>query len=332
MIRFAIVGSGWRSEFYARVAKALPEKFEITAWLCRNTEKVERLRKEYGVYTTINEDEVVNSKPDFIVSAVNKTSMSEVVLYWAEKGIPVLSETPAALTKDAIRTINNGISQGLKIQVAEQYFLTPKIKACIDIMESGLIGAPVSLSLSAMHDYHAASTARRMLNTGLSQVRITGKAFSVKVTNTKTRYETLTDGKITENIEKHLVLEYENGQVCFYDFMSEQYRSPIRNQYINLRGTRGEIVNDTVYYLGEDNIEKVKKLEVINEFADRGLSEGETAVANIMFGMKKYADKGIEIYPMAEALYDSYIAILMSEAAQKEYTTVCGSYKDILIL
>ncbi len=28
----------------------------------------------------------------------------------------------------------------------------------------------------------------------------------------------------------------------------------IRNRYLNIRGTRGEIINDKLYYLNEDNI------------------------------------------------------------------------------
>ena len=43
-VRFAVVGSGWRSFFYIRIAKALPEIFELTALLCRSREKADRVR------------------------------------------------------------------------------------------------------------------------------------------------------------------------------------------------------------------------------------------------------------------------------------------------
>ena len=49
-VRFAVVGSGWRSFFYIRIAKALPEIFELTALLCRSREKADRFRREYGQY------------------------------------------------------------------------------------------------------------------------------------------------------------------------------------------------------------------------------------------------------------------------------------------
>lgn len=329
MIRFAVIGSGWRSLFYVRIARALPDMFELTALLCRGQEKADRIQKEYGIHTTTSEDEVIVSKPDFVVSAVNKSSMSDVVRYWAAKGIPVLSETPAGLDIDTLKAIRQDVENGARIQVAEQYFLYPSIKAVIDECKSGTIGEPVSLTISAMHDYHAASVIRRMLDTGLEDVTVTGKTFSMKVTDTRTRYEVLTEGRVVEKEEKHLIMEYADGKTAFYDFMSDQYRSPIRNRYINLRGTRGEIINDTVYYLDKDNLAACKILDITNPYGYAGLSEDEAAITGILLGMKEYVDKGKEVYPMDEALYDAYMGILMCEAGKPGYKQVKGSFGDI---
>ena len=329
MIRFAVIGSGWRSLFYVRIARALPDMFELTALLCRGQEKADRIQKEYGIHTTTSEDEVIVSKPDFVVSAVNKSSMSDVVRYWAAKGIPVLSETPAGLDIDTLKAIRQDVENGARIQVAEQYFLYPSIKAVIDECKSGTIGEPVSLTISAMHDYHAASVIRRMLDIGLEDVTVTGKTFSMKVTDTRTRYEVLTEGRVVEKEEKHLIMEYADGKTAFYDFMSDQYRSPIRNRYINLRGTRGEIINDTVYYLDKDNLAACKKLDITNPYGYAGLSEDEAAITGILLGMKEYVDKGKEVYPMNEALYDAYMGILMCEAGKPGYKQVKASFSDI---
>ena len=38
-IRFGLIGSGWRAEFYIRIAKALPGIFDLTAVLIRDSEK-----------------------------------------------------------------------------------------------------------------------------------------------------------------------------------------------------------------------------------------------------------------------------------------------------
>ena len=329
MIRFAIVGSGYRSLFFVRIAKALPEMFEMVAMLCRTQEKADLMAREHGIKTVINEDEIVALNPDFIVSAVNKMSMSEVALYWAKKGIPVLQETPAAMDLDALKKVKKELETGIKLQVCEQYFLYPSLKAIIDAVDSGIIGEPVSLSLSAMNDHHAASIIRRMLKTDFADVSINGKTFSMKVTDTRTRYEILRDGKVVDKELKHLVMEYSDGKVAFYDFMSDQYRSPIRHRYINLRGTRGEIINDTLYYLDENNVEAERKLEIINPYESVGLNEDEAAIAQLLIRMKEYVETGKEIYPMDEALYDAHIALLMVDAGKSPYETVVGKFTDI---
>ena len=50
-VRYAVVGSGWRSLFYIRIAKALPETFELTALLCRTREKADRFKMTHIFYT-----------------------------------------------------------------------------------------------------------------------------------------------------------------------------------------------------------------------------------------------------------------------------------------
>ena len=47
------------------------------------------------------------------------------------------------------------------------------------------------------------------------------------------------------------VFEFESGKVAWYDFDSEQYRSPIRKNMIKVQGVRGELINNELYYLDE---------------------------------------------------------------------------------
>ncbi len=356
MIRFGIVGSGYRAMFYIRVAKALPDIFDLCMVLCRSEEKAKEIAKTYGVAAGTRKQELIGMKPDFVVSAVDKAGMYDNVKEWAGFGIPVLSETPLSLDKDKLRElwkmcdISNMLSdrQKSKIQVAEQYRFNPVYEALIKITDTGLIGEPVSATISSMHDYHAVSMIRELLKTGTEDVSITGKSFMMPVTETKTRYETLRTGKIVEKEERHLVMCYKNGKTAFYDFMSEQYRSPIRNRFLNVRGTRGEILGDVVYYLGSDNVERQDRISVIKDhktgeieritfrgeiiytppFGICGLSEDETAVARVMYGMKKYVDTGEEFYPLRYALEDAYVAVLMQEACDNSWTTVTSSARE----
>ena len=41
--------------------------------------------------------------------------------------------------------------------------------------------------------------------------------------------------------------------MAWYDFDSEQYRSPIRKNTLKVQGVRGELIDDCVYYLDENN-------------------------------------------------------------------------------
>jgi len=49
MINFIIIGGGWRAEFYLRIAKALPEKFNVSAICVRNHERANYIRDYFNV-------------------------------------------------------------------------------------------------------------------------------------------------------------------------------------------------------------------------------------------------------------------------------------------
>lgn len=47
-IRFGIVGSGWRAEFFARLARALPERLAVVGVVTRSAERAARVEAEWG--------------------------------------------------------------------------------------------------------------------------------------------------------------------------------------------------------------------------------------------------------------------------------------------
>lgn len=358
MIRFAVIGSGWRSLFYVRIAKALPQIFEMCMLMCRSEEKAKRFAEEYSIPTCWDHKAVLDTKPDFIVTAVSKDNMYETVLEWLQRGYPVFSETPLTLTNrnrneiwQLCREEKPCVGQELSrqkpvcrlIQVAEQYWLYPTHEARIKIMRSGILGMPVSLSLSYAHGYHGASLMRRLLDVEVGEeVSVVGKSFQMPVTDTRTRYEVLTQGRVAMKEENHLTLEYESGKTAFFDFMSDQYRSPIRRRYVNLRGTRGEIWNEKVCWLDGGNLPREAELEVARDDATQeilsirfageelytppfgvcGLPEDETAIARMLAGMKTYIKTGKEIYPLKESLEDDYTAALMEQAGREPWRQV----------
>ena len=338
-VRFAVVGSGWRSLFYIRIAKALPEIFELTALLCRSGEKAQRFCKDYDIPAVTREQEVIGSAPDFIVSAVRETSIAETAIQWMNYGFPILSETPAGLTfQQLVKLWELYHTSGLRIQVAEQYQFYPRYEAMVRLAQSGLLGDPVSLDISAMHGCHAAGMIRCLLDTEMEEARLTCRTFSLPVTETRTRYEIITSGTVSTKDQLHAVLEFESGKTAVCDFLAEQYRSPIRNRTLRLRGTRGELLNDIVYYLDRGNLAHQAPIILENNtvtgeilsvsfqgkrlytppFGVCGLPEDETAIARMLVGMKEYLTTGKEIYPFAFALEDAYLALLMSDRRSTE--------------
>ncbi len=347
-ISFVIVGSGWRALYYVRIAKALPQVFALCTMLCRTREKAEKMAREYGIPTTVSLRECVEMAPDFVVVSVSKEAMAEVSREWIERGFPVLCETPAALETAALRKLWALRERGGKLAVAEQYTRYPVYQALLRVLESGLLGDLHLAVVSLAHEYHGASLIRAFLGEGMSPFQVTARTYSFSTAETLSRYERFTDGRLAEKKRTAAVFEFADGRTAFYDFDPEQYRSPIRRNYLNVRGARGELKDESFAYLddrnrpvkealrisrrkialsGETN-PNLQQVEEITYIAFReeevyappfglcGLASDETAMAQLMLDMGRYArgEKAPD-YPLEWALQDAYMAILLREAA-----------------
>ncbi len=334
-LRYLIVGSGWRSLFYLRIAKALPERFKVCAMLCRFEEKAENIRREYGVLTSISAGDCMAMKPDFVVVAVSKPSIFSVSRFWMEAGFPVLIETPPSLELSKLNELwRLQTENGYKIQVAEQYLNYPSIACRLGVAESGVLGEPALLRLSLAHGYHGASLIRRFLKAGDEPVRIYGKSYPVSIVETDSRWGAITDGELVQKVLERFTFEFESGKTAFSDFCSIQYHSFLRSRHMNLQGPFGELDDFTVRFLNENRRPVTQELRIVtgkyagsieavyfgekavyrNPFPGSGLMEDETALAVLLDGMEEYIRSGTERYPLADALQDAYVALLMEEA------------------
>lgn len=253
-IRFALVGSGWRALYYVRIAKALPEAFELTCMVCRSPEKAERLSREYGIRTTCSPEECAGTEPDFVVAAVSKGAIGDVSAQWMERGFPVLSETPAFRTPDQKKRLEDLVSRGGKHTTAEQYRRYPTLSALIKALDSGIIGERDYCMVSFAHEYHGASLIRAFLDMDrTTPFQVLSRTFAFPTAETLSRYERFTDGRISLKKRTLAILSFENGRAALYDFDGEQYRSPIRTNMIRVQGPRGEFAGDTFRFLDENN-------------------------------------------------------------------------------
>ena len=350
---FIIIGSGWRALYYVRVAKALPEIFSLDAMYCRTQEKADKMAEEFSIHTTTSIEECVGYKPDFAVVAVNKTSICDVSIEWMDRGITVLSETPAALDMDSLKKLYryhmSDDKTDKKQVVAEQYREYPYNKARINLVNSGVLGDISCLNISIAHEYHGFSLIRAYLGIKPDEnYTVSGKIYEFPTTQTLTRYDKFTDGRTAPKKRCVAVFEFESGKVAWYDFDSEQYRSPIRKNMIKVQGVRGELINNELYYLDENNVGRKEtivtdinkvmtgngnpNLAQVNEikkiaFGDkilyepvwglRGLSEDETAIATLMCKTAEYSrGQALPPYSLENALADAYAAILLDEAVR----------------
>ena len=255
---------------------------------------------------------------DFIVSCVNKDGISDMIKTLTALDIPVLTETP----------VTDGTLGG-RVQVAEQFHFMPRNQAYKKIIDSGILGEVHSVRLSCCHDYHAASLIRFFLDTGFEKPEITSISLIDPVTRYNSRAGYITPAVIKEE-EKIKIFKFKD-KTAVYDFSFEQYFSDIRSSQINIRGTNGEIVNNTCSYLKdgvpqrfeiyrntygvEESLDGMCLFSITgggevlytNPFPLARLSDEEIAIATCLVKMKAYIKTGEAFYSLKDAEFDCAI-------------------------
>ncbi len=340
-ISFIIVGSGWRSLFYARIAKKYPQLFELKYMLCRSQEKADKMAAEYSIPTTTSIEACEEVMPDFVVIAVSKNSLCAETMKWAQKGFAVLCETPAAGTVEELKELWELIQSGAKIQIAEQYHRYPSMSAGLEAIKSGKLHDPYAVSLSMAHDYHGVSLIRRMLQPihpiSLRLEYLQGAQYAFDVTETDSRYGDITDGRVKKSNRSVITMGFSGGKMAFYDFDGTLYHSYIRTRHVNVQGRDGEWNDTFLKYVDEEFRPQIKQLTPFLKpqyacLETKKLQEqsrqwqptvimdeeqDEYAIATMMLDMREYIENGREVYPMAEALEDAYVYLLMQEAVKE---------------
>lgn len=334
-LSFLVVGSGWRSRFYARIAQRYQKQFYMIAMLCRTEDKAAIMRNKYHILATSREQDCIDRKPDFVVVAVDKASMYEVTKYWVMKGFPVLCETPAGCSLEQLKELwKLKVKHGAKIQVAEQYYRYPMLAAGLKQLQTGRLGEPYAVSLSLAHDYHGASLIRRMLGIGMEPVTMYGSVRNYPVQETDSRDGAITDGSVKMHGRQWITMEFADGKLAQYDFSGVQYHSFIRSRHLNVQGQNGEWNDTYIRYVDEEHQPHQDMIAFCPEEKYQALTDSqveekigswgpvltmdewqdEYAIATILYDMGEYLETGRETYPLAESLEDAYIWLLMQQA------------------
>lgn len=341
-LRYLIVGSGYRAEFYGRIAKTYPELFGAM-YLCRSEEKAALMRQKTGADATTSEEAAEKFSPGFVAVAVNKANIADVCGEWAARGYPVLSETPAGVSLTQLEQLwELHETKNARIVVCEQYHRYPELAAGLDAVAGGKIGTPQSAYLSLAHDYHAASLLRKMLLVDGEAYVLRGENAENPIVETDSRCGPITDGRVAGKTRSVLHIAYASGKRAVYDFSGVQYHSFIRSRHLTVRGDRGEWTDDLLIYLDAQNHpqreclrqtihERYSSLDTpeLRELRREWRSElrmenaqDEYAIATMLLDMGIYLHGGPEPYPLREALDDAYFWLLAQQAAAAPWKPV----------
>ena len=341
MTTIAIIGAGWRAEFYIRIAQLLPERFEIVGVVARKEDVRNALTQEYGVQTFSSISQLLShKKPDYAVSSVSWDSNPSVVEELVKAGVHVLCETPPAPTVEALQKLWSAVGSSGMVQVAEQYLNLPGHSSRLAITKSGVIGDVTSVELSSTHGYHAVSIMRGFLQSGFEPTTITTRQFEAPLVNPLLRDGWNSD--LSPQMAKTTIslIDFGGGKSGIYNFVDNQWHNQLRHRRIVVRGSKGEIVDDAVirlidgpsittsrierYQLGYDlNLDGFDtehlsfdgQVVFKNPFVGLRFMDEEIAIAQLMVQMADWIDGNAQPpYPLSEASQDQLISLAVDES------------------
>jgi len=347
---FVIIGGGWRSEFYLRIAKELPERFEVSGMVIRNEVKGKEIAKKWKVRVFCSIENLLKViDPSFAVVSVLRAASGKIIKELALRKIPVLAETPPEEDLDGLIELNKLTGDGAKIQVAEQYQFQPMIAALIAVARSGKLGDISQVQLSVAHCYHGISVMRKILGIGFENATITAKSFSSPLLDGPSR-----DGKPNEEktiMSNQVIATFDFGdRLAIYDFTDDQYFSWVRSNRSLIRGDKGEIVNYKVSYLKNfrtpvefelnrkdaglyGNLEGYYHKGILageewiyeNPFVPARFTDDEIAVATCLDKMACYVNGGSSFYSLAQASQDHYLSLMFIKSLEENKPVITES-------
>lgn len=338
--RYAVVGRGWRAEFFLRLAALMPDRFAVTGVLTRTA--APDLEARYGVPTFRRLDDLVAAeRPDFAITSVPWDVNPGMVEALVGVGVPVLSETPPAPDLDGLRQLWAHVGGSRLVQVAEQYLLLPHHAARLAAVHDGVLGTATSAQVSSTHLYHAVSIIRGMLGVRFEPAVVSARAFTAPLADPLTPAGWRSDDTPRDATTTIATIDF-GGRMGLYDFTDNQWWNPLRADRIIVRGSRGELVDDRIVRLVDpvtpvesrlirretghglnlegfdlDHISLDGTVLYRNPFRGARLSDEDIAVATMLSRTAAWCrDEGEPPYPLADACQDHLIALAIGESVR----------------
>ncbi|WP_334594260.1 hypothetical protein, partial [Salinibacterium sp. CAN_S4] len=225
-------------------------------------------------------------------------------------------------------------------QVAEQYMLMPGHAARLAAVQSGAIGTPTAVEVASTHLYHATSMMRSFLDAGFGETVVSARTFTAPLADPLTSEGWVADPTPVPRTTTIATLDFGKGRMGLYNFVDNQWWNPLLARRIVIRGSLGEIVDDTVTRVTDEGVivspisfrrsgidlnlegnEVVSasfegRLVYRNPWIGTRLSEDDIAVASFLEKMGDWARSGGPgPYPLAEACQDHALGLAIEQSA-----------------
>jgi predicted dehydrogenase len=349
-VRFGVVGHGWRADFFLRLARQAPDRFECVGAVTRRADFGARLEQEWGFPTYRSPEELVKAgAPEVVVTSVPRTANPDVLRALVSLGVAVLSETPPAEDVDGMRRLWADVGASELVQVAEQHPYLPVIAAVRALVDQGVLGDVTSAQVSWSHDYHAMALLRTLLGVGGESVRVSAVRTPAPVLEGPDRSGWPGVQRVEAAVHTLALLDFA-GRTGVYDFTEGQWFNPLRRRHLIVRGSHGEVVGDQVTWAGEDgaplsapisrrqigfdgNLEGAG-LDTLtwagrtlyrNPYPGARMSDEEIAIATCLERTALWRrEEGPAPYPLADACQDHLLALTVHAAAERGEPVMTG--------
>lgn len=337
MSSFAVIGSGFRSAIYWEVAAGL-DGLECVGVVTRRPRPLPVAAYD-SVDTLLREHQV-----DFVVTSTPTSVTPGLIVDCVNRGVPVLAETPPAGSADEITDLWRAVGTAHLVQVAEQYHLMPLHAARLAAVEGGVIGRVGQAHVSSTQLYHAVSLLRRFLGVGIEAATVRASRFVAPLVNPLDR------GGWTGDLEPHdatttlATLDFGDGRSGLYDFTDNQTRNLLRTRRFLVRGSHGEISDETVVRLidattitrtqfgrrqtghdldqngyATDHVALGDEVYWRNPWPAQRWTDDELAIAELLTRTAAWVHgEGPEPYPLIQACTDQLLALAITESAETD--------------
>ncbi|MEV1295067.1 Gfo/Idh/MocA family oxidoreductase [Pseudonocardia sp. NPDC049635] len=343
-VRFGVVGTGWRAEYFVRLGRLLPDRLEVAGVVARRPERAVEVAAAWDVPVFPTTAALVaDAGPDFVISSVPWEANPGVVEELVGHGIAVLSETPPAPDESGLAGLWARVGGSGLVQVAEQYMLMPMHAARLAAVRSGLLGTVSSVQVSSTHQYHAVSMIRGFLGAGHPPAVVDARRFRGPLVDPLTRGGWTGDATPKEATTTLATFDFGPAGTGVYDFTDNQWHNRLRGRRLVIRGSHGEIVDHTVTRLRDtelitdspllrrqsgydldlegydtDHIQLDGELMWVNPYSGHRLADEEIAILTLLDATASWRrGAGPAPYPLADACTDHLLALAVETAATK---------------